>query len=381
MKISNIKKNHKENNGFTLVELVIVIAGLATLGTFTVPNVLNSLKENKAEQAKAMMNGYAADCLNKFRSSSDTSDFMQNAVPDQLDDATLENLGYKMDPDQNKCSSLGIKPKNENEKDLFGMAFMIDQEGRIIKTGSPSNNPKFLNSCTGWAGSNCGLSDEQKKEFERLANIAKRKTECISDHNSWLDEGSSGEYVSWDRESETCSRQVFAFEGIPVNSAEALEKAIIAKYGRVCRDWRKDQMESNRISPNGDPETIKECVGVNYWFHSGDEFTTQAGFDNKDNTVKVLACEENKRIAVISNTQGEYTYRPSPGPAPCGRVVWLCGDQEFISEDSYKASSCGKSEDDNSEVEEKIPAHCIGFVPSKRCGGTLKRNSPACRCR
>ena len=170
-----------------MVELVIVIAGLATLGTFTVPNVLNSLKVNKAEQAKAMMNGYAADCLNKFRSSSDTSDFMQNAVPD---DATLENLGYTIDPDQNKCSSLGIKPKNENEKDLFGMAFMIDQEGRIIKTGSPSNNPKFLNSCTGWAGSNCGLSDEQKKEFERLANIAKRKTECISDHNSWLDEGS-----------------------------------------------------------------------------------------------------------------------------------------------------------------------------------------------
>ena len=53
---------------------------------------------------------------------------------------------------------------------------------------------------------------------------------------------------------------------------------------------------------------------MNYWFHSGDEFTTQAGFDNKDNTVKVLACEENKRIAVISNTEGEYTYRPSPGP-------------------------------------------------------------------
>ena len=56
-----------------------------------------------------------------------------------------------------------------------------------------------------------------------------------------------GEYVSWDRESETCSRQVFAFEGIPVNSAEALEKAIIAKYGRVCRDLRKDQMELNRM--------------------------------------------------------------------------------------------------------------------------------------
>mgnify|MGYP006218418643 CR=1 FL=1 len=58
MKISNIKN---KNKGFTLIELVVVIAGLAALGSFVFPNLLNSIKLNKIEEAKAIMNGYA--CL------------------------------------------------------------------------------------------------------------------------------------------------------------------------------------------------------------------------------------------------------------------------------------------------------------------------------
>ena len=55
MKISkNNRKNFKEK-GFTLVELVVVIAGLAALGAFTIPAVLNSIKINKIEEAKALM--------------------------------------------------------------------------------------------------------------------------------------------------------------------------------------------------------------------------------------------------------------------------------------------------------------------------------------
>ena len=61
MKISNIK--NKDNKGFTLVELVVVIAGLAALASFSIPNFLNSIKLNKIEEAKAIMNAYASDCL------------------------------------------------------------------------------------------------------------------------------------------------------------------------------------------------------------------------------------------------------------------------------------------------------------------------------
>ena len=64
MKISNTKTNNK---GFTIIELVVVIAGLAALGSFAIPNVLNTIKLNRVEEAKAIMNGYASDCLGMFR--------------------------------------------------------------------------------------------------------------------------------------------------------------------------------------------------------------------------------------------------------------------------------------------------------------------------
>ena len=60
----------------------------------------------------------------------------------------------------------------------------------------------------------------------------------LENYNNWLAAGSSGENVSWDSDKESCTRPVFAFEGIPVNSAEAIEKALKAKYGRACADWR-----------------------------------------------------------------------------------------------------------------------------------------------
>lgn len=334
MKISNTKYS---NSGFTLVELIIVIAGLATLSAFSIPSFLNGIKLNRIEEAKAIMNGYASDCLGKFRESSDQADFIENAAPDELDNEKLATLGYSIDSNKNKCSHLAITPLNENEENIFAFDFRMTSEGLILKTAIPSNNPRFLNSCKGWAGQNCGLSEAQKAEFERLAALAKAKSECISKYSKWLNDGSSGESVTWDINDETCTRPVFAFEGIPVNSLEAVEQALSSKYGRVCLDWRITQ----RNSINGDPQTLDpECGGVNYWFHSGNEFTTQAAWTDYDNKLKEQACIEDRSNALSGGIDGRYTYGPIPGPDPCGKVVWLCNGEEYSSQSSYETSSC-----------------------------------------
>ena len=90
MKIS--KNKNTDNKGFTLVELMIVIAGLATLASFSIPSFLNSMKLNKIEEVKAIMNAYAADCLGKYRISTDPVEFIENATPDQLDNK-IKSLG------------------------------------------------------------------------------------------------------------------------------------------------------------------------------------------------------------------------------------------------------------------------------------------------
>ena len=365
MKISNLKRENN-NKGFTIVELIIVIAGLAALGSFSIPNILNSIKLNTIEEAKAIMNGYASDCLGKFRISTDPAEFIENATPDELDDMKLATLGYQIDGEKNKCSHLAIKPANEKDEKLFAFDFRMSSDGLILKTASPSSNPRFLNSCRGWAGKNCGLSEEQKAEFARIAAIAKAKSECISAYSSWLAAGSSGESLSWDNNNETCTRSVFAFEGTPVNSAEAVEQALKAKYGRACSDWRLSKR--NTTSPNGNPETLDpECGGVKYWFHSGNEFTTQAAWNAHDNLIKQQLCIQNRSTALSGGAKGEYTYNPQ-GPPPCGKVVWFCNGKEYETLTAYKTTSCGTAA-------VKPPANdpCKFFVPHKNCSKLNRR--------
>jgi len=375
MKISNNK--NKEYSGFTLVELVVVIAGLAALASFSIPNFLNSIKLNKIEEAKAIMNAYASDCLGKYRISTDPADFIENATPDQLDNMKLSTLSYQIDGDKNKCSHIAIKPLNDKEKDIFAFDFRMSSDGQILKTATPSDNPRFLNSCRGWAGKNCGLSEAQKAEFERLAAIAKAKSTCLSNYSGWLSEGKSGENVSWDESSESCTRAVFAFEGIPVNSMEAVDQALKAKYGQACNDWRLSKKSS--ISPNGNPETKDpECGGVQYWFHSGNEYTTQADWTEYDNKVKEQACIDDRSTALSKKKSGKYTYGPTPGPDPCGKTVWLCDGTEYNSQDDYKTTSCGAPPPPKKK--KKPPKHCGGYTEHPFCP-FLPKSDPLCNCK
>ena len=96
-----ISKFNNENNyrGFTIVELVVVLAGLAALASFSIPSVFRSIKLNRVEEAKALMNSYAADCLSKYRISTNPLDFIENSTPDQLDNIKLSTLKYKIDVD------------------------------------------------------------------------------------------------------------------------------------------------------------------------------------------------------------------------------------------------------------------------------------------
>ncbi|MBO8204256.1 type IV pilin protein [Prochlorococcus marinus] len=390
-----LKKVYSYNSGFTLVELVVVIGALASLATFAIPGVLNTIKLSKAEEAKALMNAYASDCLGKYRISTDPVKFVNESVPDDIDSDKLETLGYKIDGNKSKCSHLAIKPLKDNDKFLYAFDFRISSEGKVLKTATPSDNPRSLNSCKGWAGKNCGLSEEQKAEFARLAAIAKAKSTCLSKYQDWLSKSSSGEYVSWDKKKETCTSKVWAFEGTPVSSAAAVEAALKAKYGQACAEWRANKRNNkNYISPNGNSETKNpECGGVPYWFHSGNEFTSKADWTEYDTKVKKQACESDRQNALSNKKKGKYVYGPTPGPSPCGQAVWLCNGEELTTLEAYKTTTCGAVPppppilpipDPPKEVPGlrpgDPPVKCPGVKPRLCRSPKYKRLLPECKC-
>ena len=79
---------------------------------------LASLKLNKIEEAKAIMNLYAADCLGKYRISTDPVKFIEKATPDELDNVKFRTLGYQINGNKNKFSHIAIKPLHKQEKEI-----------------------------------------------------------------------------------------------------------------------------------------------------------------------------------------------------------------------------------------------------------------------
>ena len=338
MQISNIKTIN--NKGFTLTELVVVVSGLAILSSVAIPNVLNRIKLNNAEEVKALMNGYASDCLGKYRvyDGNDIVAYLEETVPFGLNAGKLNTLGY--DIKKGTCNHVALEPINGGKKDLYALDFRIT-DGRVLKTGKPSDNSAFEKSCKNWAGDDCTLSDSQRKKFEEEARLAKQKSDCENDYATWLNKGNSGERtIGPHSEPNPCGKTVWAFEGRPVSGPDEVERQEIAKYGRQCLDWRTTTRGNpNYISPEIG-ETIPACRGINYWFHSGKEFTSKSDWIKEDNTVKSLACIADRNTAKLSNT-GEYTYGPSPGPDPCGLTVWFCQGIEYTSRTDYLTTPCG----------------------------------------
>ena len=384
MKISIKKKiNLSLENGFTLVELVVVIAGLSILSGIAIPGILTNIKLAKIDEAKAIMNGYISDCLGQYRISTDPNEFYSNARPDDFDDVKLATLGYKPDGGKTKCSHTALIPSDEKDNILYSFDYRISADGKVLKTGIPAG-ARSLNSCRAWAGKNCDLSPEKAAQFAAAAALAAKKNKCLTAYSKWKVDNGDGSTVTWNNDTNTCDKPVWLFNGTPVADQAAYDALVLQKYGTVCQEWKDQKKQSGYISKKDDDglgigETIEECNKAKYWFHSGEEFTTQVAWNKFNLDYQTQACNQSKTKAIQNNHKGVFVYGPHKIPSPpCGRSVYLCKGTEYQTEDEYKKTSCYQPP--GSGGSKPKPGKCDGIRVSRFCSSAFFIDHYDCRC-
>ena len=99
------------------------------------------------------------------------------------------------------------------------------------------------------------------------------------------------------------------------------------------------------------------------WFHSGNEFTTQAAWNDYDNKLKEQACIKD-RSDVLSGVKQEIYLWPNRSRS-LRKVVWLCDGAEYSSPDAYATTRCGAPPADPPPP--PLKDHCKGFEPHPIC--------------
>ena len=333
---SLFKKLFKQNKGYSVLELSIVLAILATLSSIAIPNVLDSLKLSKAEEAKSVLNSYIADCLAKYRFDSDN---FEEQIPSEFSPQKISSIGYELKEDKASCTRITIKPSIEGEDILYEMGFTIDKNnGKVIKNAIPATDKKSNNSCKGWAGEGCGASEELKKKWAMEAELARLEAVCGEENTAFLKAGKTGLSYIWDDTKGSCSRKVFVCEG----KIETDAKACQAKLNlALCDKW----LENHAILKTTDikPFKKKECgESTEFYFYEGVNLGTSDAIQARFNDVKIQACQSRNTDKASKGWKG--ILWGTEGPAPCGDPVWICENKIYTQMDNYTLTPCGQRE-------------------------------------
>ncbi len=390
----------KSTDGFTILELIVVLAGLSILSSLAIPNVMRIFDFNNIDEVKALLNTAAADCLQKSRLESSNKDEIDTNI---LSDKKLSSIGYKIDPGAKNCSYLQLTPTNGKDELRFPIGFAITK-GRVTKIATPTTSDEgSLNSCENWAGDNCKQDEELKELVAYNKKIQDAKTKCEDDYSKWMNSNGNGPVNRWNPSADSacpsrppkvvsstcttngCSRKVYALDGTIVGyTKEDYNKALEAKYGRICTEKVEGlrQQSPPFTNPEESPITFTECGSQEFWFHKGTEVASatewrglmcsdevnksinevkvtklpycgdknhyfcggkdQLSQDNWDTCVannaeaRCLADRENARK---NNHKGEYS--GVAGPGKCGETVWMCSQKILTSEADYQGTDCG----------------------------------------
>ena len=338
-----MRSERANQNGFTLLELIVVLAGLGILSSLAVPNVLKYLDYARVDEAKALLNSAAADCLQGLRR--EGPDRLGESVDeDILTNDRLESTGYKFLDIQStsSCGNTLISAISPNDQArLPDLGFTISAEGKLTKVSANTGDDTSF-ACKGWAGKNCTDGAGLKELMDYKQSIADARKECIDTFNTWLvDVGDNGT-TTWDETkgsgcpsvpplvvSETCTtggctKPIYALDNKVVGDTQgAYDAAFKAKYDELCSQEVIAKRANNATTPDGqaeDGEPLLNCGTKRFWFFEGESVGTSGAW-------KSLKCKSNKEALLNTTHSGPVEFCDSS-------TVYICGGEEITGENA-----------------------------------------------
>ena len=181
----------KHNKGFSLLELIAALAvvsaltTIATVGLNGKGGIVGQIKFANIDEAKALLNSAAADCLEKNRINKKDKDLIDEEI---ISDIRISPLGFKIDKEgkADKCSYFQLKPKDEDDYARYPIGFSV-VDGTLTKFATPtSTDERSQSSCQRWAGINCKMDDGLIELVEWKREIERQKISCGERYNNWL---------------------------------------------------------------------------------------------------------------------------------------------------------------------------------------------------
>ena len=106
--------------GYSLIELITVVSVLGILASITIPRIGNIVAYNNIDEAKALLNTLAADCLQKSRLNSENK---QNIDESIVSNKRINPIGFKLDDKASNCSYFQMLPIENEDNIRFPLAF------------------------------------------------------------------------------------------------------------------------------------------------------------------------------------------------------------------------------------------------------------------
>ena len=326
------KKILSTEKGFSLVEIIVVLSIMSILSAITIPSFFSSMKRNRFEEMKAILNQYASECLEKYRQNENIA----NVQPDSFQgNQKIKNIGYKF-KNNPRCKKLFVVPINKDDKSLFEFGFYIgSQTGKLLTYGLPSSkNQDALDMCYSWAGKNCN-NNGAIVTLNNLENLEKKKKTCFENFLSYRSSGNNGEFFTWDEVSKRCTKSIYIVDGYIYESEDEFDSM---NENLSCLKWLSNK-ENNKYTGQA---KFSSCGSNTYFFYNGVDVGSRVNMDYEIIQNKLKKCETAIERKRKSNFSGSFFFENGKVPKGCEKV-WICNKIIYKSEDEFNKTTCGAS--------------------------------------